>query len=232
MTCENALEAISAALDGELSPAQRAELDAHLASCPACAALFEELAGHSRLLRELDCEVPAGLSDRILSALPEQSPAKKRTSPRWQRYGTLAACLALVIWAGIALPGQFSKAESAASDAESAVCDAVSSASVMEREARENPAAYAVPSFGSALQSASEEANGSAPEDNAPLSGGANNEDFRIPEGTDQNPDDTAPKEASTEGGISAEGPSAEEFQEEDAGDRAFYAPATRHLLL
>ena len=51
MNCDQALEAISAALDGELSAKERTLLDAHLADCPTCAALFDELAGQSRLLR-------------------------------------------------------------------------------------------------------------------------------------------------------------------------------------
>ena len=58
MNCDQALEAISAALDGELSAKERAQLEAHLAHCPSCAALFDELAGQSRLLRQLDCQVP------------------------------------------------------------------------------------------------------------------------------------------------------------------------------
>ena len=121
MNCQEALEAISAAIDGELSPDERAALDAHLASCPACAALFEELSGQSRLLRDLDCAVPADLSARILASLPDRAedggagskpnvtpfPVKKRPA-LWRRLGTLAACLALVIWAGASLlPGTF-----------------------------------------------------------------------------------------------------------------------------
>lgn len=106
MTCNEALELLSAALDGELSPSERNTLDAHLADCDSCAALFDELAGQSRLLRELDCEVPAGLSASILASLPEQAPAKGQKALHWRRWGTLAACLVLVAWAGFALPGQ------------------------------------------------------------------------------------------------------------------------------
>ena len=104
MTCEQALEAMSAALDGELSAEERKELDEHLNTCPACAALMEELSGQSLLLRQLDCDVPAGLDVRILSALPEQPrPAKKGKIIRWRRWGTLAACLILALWGGSAL---------------------------------------------------------------------------------------------------------------------------------
>jgi len=101
MTCEEALERISAALDGELGAHERRELDAHLNQCPACAALFDELAGHSRLLRELECEVPEDLSVRILARLP-----RWRAGPRfWRRAGAAAGCLALALCLGAALWG-------------------------------------------------------------------------------------------------------------------------------
>ena len=104
MTCEQALEAMSAALDGELSAEERKELDEHLNTCPACAALMEKLSGQSLLLRQLDCDVPAGLDARILSALPEQPrPAKKGKIIHWRHWGTLAACLILALWGGSAL---------------------------------------------------------------------------------------------------------------------------------
>ena len=141
MNCQEALEAISAAIDGELSPDERAALDAHLASCPACIALFEELSGQSRLLRELDCAVPAGLSARILASLPDRAeddragskpnmtpfPVKKRPA-LWRRLGTLAACLALVIWAGASfLPGVFAGRSAEAAPGDTAMYSAGSS---------------------------------------------------------------------------------------------------------
>lgn len=113
MHCEDALERMSAALDGELSVPERVELDSHLAACPDCAALFAELTGQSAILRRLDCEVPAGLSRRILIGLPEQ---QRKRSPiiLFRRLGTLAACLALVVMGGAAMRGNFApKADSA-----------------------------------------------------------------------------------------------------------------------
>lgn len=163
MTCDEALELLSAALDGELSPKERNILDAHLADCADCAALFDELAGQSRLLRELDCELPVGLSEHILAALPEQEPAKGRKVIHWRRWGTLAACLVLVAWAGSALPGQLdnksynmpmaadmaAETEFSLSAAESApLMDAVPSAAAENQEnsvASGEPSAYATP---------------------------------------------------------------------------------------
>lgn len=102
MTCEQALEAISASLDGELSAQDRLELEAHLADCPQCAALMEELSGQSLLLRQLDCAVPEELSSRILAHLSDQPrpSGKKGRVIHWRRWGALAACLVLVLLGG------------------------------------------------------------------------------------------------------------------------------------
>lgn len=106
MKCEEALELMSAVLDGEATAQERAALEAHLATCPECAALYEALSDQSRLLRGLDCQVPEGLSQRIMSQLPEQSaqPKKPRRVIHWQRWGVLAACVALVVWVGVTQP--------------------------------------------------------------------------------------------------------------------------------
>ena len=99
---ETYLEDMSAALDGELSPERRQALEAHLARCPQCAALFDTLSRQSQALRELDCTPPQGLEEKILSNLPA------RRVIHWRRWGALAACLALtaVLAGSILLPGQ------------------------------------------------------------------------------------------------------------------------------
>jgi hypothetical protein len=128
MKCEKALELMSAALDGELTPAERNALDAHLADCPHCAALYEELSGQSRLLRELDCDVPEDLSQRILSQLPQQTAApaeKRRPVVRWKKWGVLAACAALVLWAGLTMPSHL-RMGSSGSSGSAAPADAAS----------------------------------------------------------------------------------------------------------
>lgn len=109
MDCTRYEELISAALDGELSAGERRELDRHLAECPACAALFNELGAQCAALRELDCPFPDGLHDRILENLPGQdaAPAKPpvRKAFHWRRWAAVAACLVLVMAAAVrALP--------------------------------------------------------------------------------------------------------------------------------
>ena len=110
MDCDKYLELMSAALDGELTAEERRALDSHLAVCPECAALYQTLCGQSAALRELDCEVPADLKQRIMSNLPAQEQPVKNIKPvrwtpktgrviHWKRWAPVAAaaCLALVV---------------------------------------------------------------------------------------------------------------------------------------
>jgi anti-sigma factor RsiW len=71
---------IHAWLDGELSPAERAEVEAHIAACAACAAAVAEargfVAASSRILTALD-SVPGGVLPAS-SAVPRARPAHRR----------------------------------------------------------------------------------------------------------------------------------------------------------
>ncbi len=80
MTCERIEELLSAYLEGELAPAERAEVEAHLAACPACA-------GFAGLMKE-GLEAAAGFpeiepSPALLARLyeiPEKARARRRRS--------------------------------------------------------------------------------------------------------------------------------------------------------
>ena len=98
------VELISAAVDGALSPAQQEKLEAHLALCPECRALYEELTAlYAALLDLPPVEVPAGLTERIMAAvaaeqvLPFAPAEKKKPAAHWQRWLASAAVLAVVI---------------------------------------------------------------------------------------------------------------------------------------
>lgn len=96
-------EWISADLDGALSPAQHAQLEAHLNACPSCAQLYRELSQLSQDLHGLAPEVPPQLHQQILEGLPPQKAAPIRRFPRsWKAWGGMAACLALVAVLGYA----------------------------------------------------------------------------------------------------------------------------------
>lgn len=99
MTCQDVPELLSASLDGELTANEQAKLDAHLNTCPACRALYEDLAG----LRAADWEpeVPPELTERILANLPAQHTGKVIY---WKRWGAMAAAIVLVALAAWRLP--------------------------------------------------------------------------------------------------------------------------------
>lgn len=100
MNCDEALLVISAALDGELSPAERLKLSEHLLECESCRVLAEDL----RILTdELGCsdrEAPPGLADAIRRAVAEeaQAPAAPKKRPPYLR--AVAAMLALCVGLG------------------------------------------------------------------------------------------------------------------------------------
>lgn len=102
MCCDEALELLSAALDGEIDPAQQAQLDEHLAQCPACRALRAELLGLEEALGALDIPAPAGLKDQIMENLPPQR--ARANVVYWRRWGAMAAAAALVLLGAWQLP--------------------------------------------------------------------------------------------------------------------------------
>lgn len=109
MTCESVLELLCASLDGTLTPAEEETLQAHLQACPHCRALQAELMGIHAACGELDVAVPAQLKERILNALPTQNPSKSR---HWQRWGAMAAAVAIIAMAAWQLPHHLDQGES------------------------------------------------------------------------------------------------------------------------
>lgn len=103
--CEEYVEFISAAIDGALSPAEQEKLSAHLASCPECQKLYDDLSALHAATAELPpVEVPAGLKGRIMDAVAAEAEeakalpfAPKKSPIRWQRWLASAAVLALVV---------------------------------------------------------------------------------------------------------------------------------------
>ena len=73
MSCERIQDLLSPYLDGELAPAERAEVDAHLAACPECADLLARL---RTALAAFASFPEVDLSENLrarLSAIPEQA---------------------------------------------------------------------------------------------------------------------------------------------------------------
>lgn len=109
MTCETAVELISAKLDGELTADEMTQLDRHLAQCSTCRALLEELTAIHAACSGLEAEPPAALREQILQNLPAQDTptAEKRGKVvpiHWRRWTAMAASFAVVALAAWHLP--------------------------------------------------------------------------------------------------------------------------------
>jgi predicted anti-sigma-YlaC factor YlaD len=103
MRCDQAHEAISARLDGELPPLEDAALDAHLESCPACQRHARALAGLHRSLRVRPADPVPDLTAPILAATAGQLPDRPvAPAPvEWARYGLFTVALSQLL---LALP--------------------------------------------------------------------------------------------------------------------------------
>lgn len=116
MNCEQALEAISARLDGALSEEENRELEAHLASCASCRALLKELTELEEGLETLPVEAPETLAPSVMRTIraekaAQAAPAAKKSQRRGPHITAwliaAAAALALLLGAAgvIDLPG-------------------------------------------------------------------------------------------------------------------------------
>lgn len=105
--CEKCREMISCLLDGELSQAEQCLVREHIASCPECRSVYDAFSAVSAQLHEEET-LPDGLHEKIMSGI--KAKPKKKTGIVWIKYLSVAACLALVIFAGVK-SGMLSPAE-------------------------------------------------------------------------------------------------------------------------
>lgn len=102
MRCEDAALLLSARLDGELSEAEEQKLNDHLAECPACRALAEDLACLHASLEHLEDEpAPEGFAARVMASV-RAAEGRKKTIPLFRRpqaraIAGLAACAVLCV---------------------------------------------------------------------------------------------------------------------------------------
>ena len=95
-------ERLCAYLDGELPPGERAEVEAHLAACPACTALLADMAAVDAAAASLPAEAPEGYFDAFPSrvaarlGVASKSPARARRLPAWTWAAAAALLLAVV----------------------------------------------------------------------------------------------------------------------------------------
>jgi anti-sigma factor RsiW len=97
MDCAAARTLLPLLLDGELQGAERAALEAHIASCAGCRAAWEALAAESRRVRALAgaYEPSAALRPRIMSALDAADRAEADRMPPPRRTRALSPALAI-----------------------------------------------------------------------------------------------------------------------------------------
>lgn len=98
---------ISCLLDGELSQAEQSFVREHIAACPECRSVYDAFSAVSAQLHEEE-PLPDGLHEKIMSGI--KAKPKKKTGIVWIKYLSVAACLALVIFAGVK-SGMLSPAE-------------------------------------------------------------------------------------------------------------------------
>lgn len=100
-SCERCTQLLSARLDGELTARETRELEAHLASCPECRALAEELeAIHAAFPRLEEIPAPEGFAQGVMERIREEAgpkviPLFRR--PQFRALAGLAACAALCL---------------------------------------------------------------------------------------------------------------------------------------
>ena len=97
----------SNSIDGTLTDSEREKLEAHLAECPSCAALKEDLEQMRALFAE-EAEPPAGLHESIMQRLEQESKLKVvqpekpvRRMPVFTMVAAAAAVVLVVLGGGI-----------------------------------------------------------------------------------------------------------------------------------
>jgi len=125
MNCLRYRDLFSAYLEGELSPAAKKELEAHLESCPACSHLFRITAQLGKEIQNLpEVEPPAELLARLYQ-IPQTAASRQKKvkasfswkfwlSPGWQPVlATLTVILVLMSFIFFTTPGKTVKKSAA-----------------------------------------------------------------------------------------------------------------------
>lgn len=95
LSCDEALELISARLDGPLTQEETARLEEHLSACPACRTLAEDLKELHEELPQLAAQPPAGLKEGVMDQIhtSKVTPSRARSGsgaggawPPWRRW--------------------------------------------------------------------------------------------------------------------------------------------------
>ena len=123
---------LDAFVDGELTAAEMAEVQAHLAECPGCQAYVDDaLAIRADFPTAESTELPADFTDHIMQAVAKTPQSRPKKQP-WGKLAAAAACLAVIVLVqyGAGLSSRNTSNEAAAYTA-----DCVAAESTVERSA-------------------------------------------------------------------------------------------------
>lgn len=88
---------LDAFVDGELTAAEMAEVQAHLAECPGCQAYVDDaLAIRADFPTAESTELPADFTDHIMQAVAKTPQSRPKKQP-WGKLAAAAACLAVIV---------------------------------------------------------------------------------------------------------------------------------------
>lgn len=186
--CEYYEELIGAALDGEITAEEEAELRAHLEGCEACRSFYEAMqaiAGTDDALGDVPEGFTANVMARVREAAapdaasaPEEKAQKKKASITRlvMRCGALAAAAAVAIWAGATFAGTFAAKSADSAAPEIAMYSAAGDSAETEKEAARDAAPAEAPASGMMMAAAPESAG--ANDAGASVTIAAEKEDF------------------------------------------------------
>ena len=123
---------LDAFVDGELTAAEMAEVQAHLAECPGCQAYVDDaLAIRADFPTADSTELPADFTDHIMQAVAKTPQSRPNKQP-WGKLAAAAACLAVIVLVqyGAGLSSRNTSNEAAAYTADCAAAE-----STVERSA-------------------------------------------------------------------------------------------------
>lgn len=124
---------LDAFVDGELTAAEMAEVQAHLAECPGCQAYVDDaLAIRADFPTAESTELPADFTDHIMQAVAKTPQSRPKTQP-WGKLAAAAACLAVIVL--VQYGAGLSSRNTSTNEAAAYTADCAAAESTVERSA-------------------------------------------------------------------------------------------------
>ena len=124
---------LDAFVDGELTAAEMAEVQAHLAECPGCQAYVDDaLAIRADFPTAESTELPADFTDHIMQAVAKTPQSRPKKQP-WGKLAAAAACLAVIVL--VQYGAGLSSRNTSTNEAAAYTADCAAAESTVERSA-------------------------------------------------------------------------------------------------